>query len=52
VRKNSSSDIDGSNLRQALGTDYMVRTVDLGTGKNALEIYIDGERVWRAAYTG
>ncbi len=52
VRKNSSSDIDGSNLRQALGTDYMVRTVDLGPGKNALEIYIDGERVWRAAYTG
>ena len=34
------------------GTSYLVRTVELQQGKNALEIYQDGERVWRAAYTG
>jgi hypothetical protein len=33
------------------GELYLVRTVTLQPGKNALEIYIDGERVWRAAYT-
>jgi len=33
------------------GEQYLVRTVTLLPGKNALEIYIDGERVWRAAYT-
>jgi hypothetical protein len=33
------------------GESYLVRTVTLQPGKNALEIYIDGERVWRAAYT-
>ncbi len=33
------------------GTSYLVRTVDLQPGKNALEIYQDGERIWRAAYT-
>ena len=52
VRKNSETDIEGSNLRQALGTDYMVRTVELMPGKNALEVFIDGTRVWRAAYGG
>lgn len=52
VRKNSETDIEGSSLRAALGTDYMVRTVDLMPGKNALEVYIDGTRVWRAAYSG
>jgi hypothetical protein len=52
VRKNSETDIEGSSLREALGTDYMVRTVDLMPGKNALEVYIDGTRVWRAAYGG
>jgi hypothetical protein len=24
----------------------------LTSGKNALEIYVDGVRIWRAAYTG
>ena len=33
------------------GTNYLVRTVTLLPGKNALEIYVDGVRVWRAAYT-
>jgi hypothetical protein len=33
------------------GEQYLVRTVTLLPGKNALEIYIDGVRVWRAAYT-
>lgn len=39
-------------LREAVtGDNYLVRTIDLVPGKNALEIYIEGERVWRAAYT-
>jgi hypothetical protein len=29
---------------------YLVRRVDMQTGKNAAEIYLDGVRVWRAAY--
>lgn len=33
------------------GVSYLVRTVKFAKGKNALEIYVDGERVWRAAYT-
>ena len=33
------------------GVSYLVRTVNLVRGKNALEIYLDGKRVWRAAYT-
>lgn len=33
------------------GTNYLVRTITLLPGKNALEIYIEGERIWRAAYT-
>jgi hypothetical protein len=36
----------------ALGGKYFVRTVELGPKKNAFEIYIDGKRVWRAAYSG
>ena len=51
-------DIDGTDpkLRQVTegpmaGVNYLVRTVDYVKGKNALEIYVDGERVWRAAYT-
>ena len=38
-------------LRNAQGSYYLVRTVELMPGKQALEIYLDGERVWRAAYT-
>ena len=39
-------------LTRALGATYLVRTVTLTPGKNALEIYVDGVRIWRAAYTG
>jgi len=34
------------------GVSYLVRTITLQPGKNALEIYVDGERVRRVAYTG
>jgi hypothetical protein len=33
------------------GSSYLVRSVNLVPGKNALEIFIDGKRVWRAAYS-
>jgi hypothetical protein len=33
------------------GIGYLVRTVNLVGGKNALEIYVDGERLRRTAYT-
>jgi hypothetical protein len=33
------------------GVSYLVRTVNFVKGKNALEIFVDGKRVWRAAYT-
>ena len=33
------------------GVSYLVRTVDFVKGKNAFEIYVDGERVKRVAYT-
>jgi hypothetical protein len=33
------------------GANYLVRTVDLLEGKNILEIYVDGERVRRTAYS-
>lgn len=38
-------------LRETNGFFYLVRSVDLLAGKNVFEIYLDGERVWRAAYT-
>jgi hypothetical protein len=38
-------------LRAANGAFYLVRTVELVDGKNVLEVYIDGERVRRTAYT-
>jgi hypothetical protein len=44
--------IDETDPRLNLRGDGMVRTVKLMPGKNAIEIYVDGERVWRAAYTG
>jgi len=37
---------------RANGLPYLVRTITLAPGKNALEIFVDGTRVWRAAYTG
>jgi hypothetical protein len=33
------------------GSNYLVRSINLVPGKNALEIFIDGKRVWRAAYS-
>lgn len=38
-------------LRFANDAYYLVRTVELSDGKNAIEIFVDGERVRRAAYT-
>jgi hypothetical protein len=38
-------------LREANGAYYLVRTRDLLEGKNVFEIYIDGERVRRTAYS-
>lgn len=39
-------------LRFANGAHYLVRTIELAEGKNAIEIFVDGERVRRVAYTG
>ena len=39
-------------LRFANDTHYLVRTVNLTEGKNAIEIFVTGERVGRVAYTG
>jgi hypothetical protein len=38
-------------LREANGSHYLVRTRELVAGKNAFEIYQDGTRIWRAAYS-
>ena len=45
--------VDATNpkLRTANGRSYFVRLAALGAGKNGVEIYVDGERVKRAAYT-
>jgi hypothetical protein len=40
---------DSSDSKLTAG--YLVRTVDLAPGKNVIEVYVDGERVKRAAYT-
>ena len=49
VRAESTSD---PKLREANGSHYLVRTVNLVPGqKNVLEIYVDGVRAWRAAYS-
>lgn len=39
-------------LRESNGFYYLVRTVQLAPGKNALEIFVDGERKRRTAYAG
>lgn len=44
---NASSEAD-----PRLRGGYLVRTVSLDAGKNVLEIYVDGKRVKRVAYTG
>lgn len=48
VRANSDSD---QKLRNANGFSYFVRSVYLESGKNVFEIYLDGTRVKRVAYT-
>jgi hypothetical protein len=40
------------NVGPAGQKDGLVRTITLAPGKNALEIFVDGTRIWRAAYTG
>ena len=48
---NATSESDPK-LRTANGAHYLVRTVDLVLGqKNVLEIYLDGERIRRTAYS-
>tara|TARA_B110000503_G_C7168919_1_gene423317 strand:- start:130 stop:1977 length:1848 start_codon:yes stop_codon:yes gene_type:complete len=47
-----AADANDPKLRTANGFQYLVRTVTLKAGmKNVLEIYVDGERVRRAAYS-
>jgi hypothetical protein len=38
-------------LRTANGSHYLVRTLKLVQGKNVIEIYLDGLRIQRSAYT-
>lgn len=38
-------------LRTANGSSYLVRTVEFAAGKNVLEVYLDGVRTTRTAYT-
>jgi hypothetical protein len=53
TRAMSITNIDGASLRNAGGAYYLVRTVTLETGsKTAIEIYVDGKRETRSAYTG
>jgi hypothetical protein len=48
VRATSASD---AKLLSANGANYMVRTVTFAAGKNVLEVYVDGVRTTRTAYT-
>jgi hypothetical protein len=48
VRATSATD---SKLRTANGASYLVRTVEFAAGKNVLEVYVDGVRTTRTAYT-
>ena len=47
---NATSAAD-SKLRTANGASYLVRTVEFAAGKNVLEVYVDGVRTTRTAYT-
>ena len=38
-------------VKNGVDTNYLVRTVDLEPGKNIVEVFLDGERVKRVAYT-
>lgn len=40
-----------STMKDGLEVTYLVREVDLEDGKNVIEVYVDGERVKRVAYT-
>ena len=37
-------------LRIANGIPYLVRTINLESGKNVIEVYLDGERIRRVSY--
>lgn len=39
-------------VRGELTTPYLVRTISLKPGKNVIEVYVDGTRVKRVAYSG
>jgi subtilisin family serine protease len=45
--------IDGTDpkLRTAAGAQYLVRTINLGKGKNVLEVFTDGKRTTRTVYS-
>lgn len=47
-----AADLRDPKLSVVNGSTYLVRTVELVSGKNVLEIHVDGKRVWRAAYSG
>lgn len=40
-----------STTKDGIDTSYLVRTLDLVSGKNVVEVFVDGERVKRVAYT-
>lgn len=51
---NATTDSDPklrSNIKDGLETNYLVRELDLTDGKNIIEVFVDGERVKRVAYT-
>lgn len=51
---NATTDADPklrSTLKDGLETSYLVREVELAQGKNVIEVYVDGERVKRVAYS-
>lgn len=47
----NAQDATDRKLRLAGGSNYLVRTVNLSSGKNVLEIYIAGERLRRVIYS-
>jgi uncharacterized Zn-binding protein involved in type VI secretion len=52
-RADSTDSVEGASLLNAGRATYLVRTVDLAAGiKTVIEVFVDGERVTRSAYTG
>jgi hypothetical protein len=47
-----ATDTTDPKLRFAGGSYYLFRNIELTAGKNAIEIFVDGERVRRVAYKG